>query len=193
MQQQHQFQTLLQGHQLDEDVKKALAIAFCVNTANKTIDKAIDNTIDEDVNEIVNENKENEKIINVKEFSNKFSEIDNFFSTLLQQNISVPIRDKKDEIDETGKSLEELFDKAYKDNKVVKKIINTKAHGLQKLLTALTKKSIVLLMRDLKTESEQFYMKNGMYIPENKPLQLFLLQQHHDSFIHGHSEYKAMY
>ena len=32
-----------------------------------------------------------------------------------------------------------------------------------------------------------------MYVPENKPLQLFLLQQHHNPSIHGHPEYKAMY
>ena len=73
LRQQYQFQTLLQDHQLDKDVKKALAVMFCVNTA-----------IDEDVNEIMDENKENKEnkeIINIEEFSDEFS--DNPFFILL--------------------------------------------------------------------------------------------------------------
>ena len=89
--------------------------------------------------------------------------------------------------------LEELFNKAYKNDEVVKKIINAKAHDLQKLPTALIKKDIVLLMGDLKIESKLLYVKNRMYILENKLLQLFLLQQHHNSPIHSHLGYKAMY
>ena len=122
----------------------------------------------------VDANEENEEIINVKNFSDKFS--DHFFSTPSQQIILIPIRDGEDEIDKTkGKLLEKLFDKAYKNNKMVKEIIDAKAHGFWKLLTALTKKGIVLSMRDLKIECEQLYMKNRMYVSENKPLQLFLL------------------
>ena len=91
------------------------------------------------------------------------------------------------------KLLEDLFEKAYEDNKVVKEIIDTKARGLRKLPKALTKKGIVLSIGDLKIESERFYVKNRMYVPENKPLQLFLLQQHYDPSIHSHPGYKAMY
>ena len=102
-QQQYQFQMLLQNHQLDEDVKKALAVTFCINTAiNKSVDEIVDRT------------KENKQIIDVKEFSDKFS--DHSFSTPSQQIISVPIEDGEDMIDETKKLLEKLFEKAYKDN-----------------------------------------------------------------------------
>ena len=145
---------LLQDHQLDKDIKKALTVAFCVNTADEAIDKAIDETIDKGVNETVDGNEENKEIIDVKKIFNKFSETDNHFSTPLQQIISTPIGDRKGEIDKTGKSLEKLFDKAYEDNEVVKKIIDAKACGLRKLLTALTKKGIVLSMEDLKIKNE---------------------------------------
>ena len=142
MQQQHQFQTLFQDHQLDKDVKKALVVTFCVNTANKTINKAINDAVDKDVDETIKgneENKENEKIIDVNEFSDEFS--DHFFFTPLQQIISAFIRDGESEIDETKRELlEKLFKKAYKDDEVVKEIMDVKAHGLQKLPTALTKK-----------------------------------------------------
>ena len=172
---------LLQDHQLDKDVKKAIALTFYINMANKAInkriDKAIDEAIDEAIDKSVNETvDENEEIINIKKFSDKFSGTNNPFSTLSQQIIFVPIRDKEDEIDKTEKSLEELFKKAYEDNDVIKKIMDTKARDFRKLLTALTKKDIILSMGDLKIESKWLYMKNRMYILENKPLQLFLLQ-----------------
>ena len=172
LRQQHQFHTLLQSHQLNDDVKKALAVAFCVNTANKannTMNKAINDMIDKTV-----DGNENKEIINIKKFFDKFS--DTPFSTPLQQIIPEPSRDGKGETDKTkGKLLEELFEKAYEDNEVVKEIIDAKACGLRKLLTTLTKKDIVLSMRDLKIKSEQLYVKNRMYIPENEALQLHLL------------------
>ena len=48
-------------------------------------------------------------------------------------------------------------------------------------------------MGDLKIKSKQFYVKNKMYVLENKSLQLVLLQQHHNPPIHSHPGYKAMY
>ena len=174
---------LLQDHQLDKDVKKALTVTFCVNTAiNKNVN-------DKGVNEIVDGNEENKEIIDIKEFSDKFS--DNSFSTLLQQIIPASIKDREDEIDKTKKkSLQELFKKGYE---VIKEIIDAKARGLWKLPTALTKKGIRLSMGDLKIKSKQLYIKNRIYVPENKPLQLFLLQQHHNPSIYGYLEYKTIY
>ena len=185
LRQQYQFQTLLQDHQLNKDIKKALAVTFYVNTANETINNAVDKTIDA--------NEENKEIINVKNFFDKFSNPS--FFTLLQQIIFEPIKDRKSETDETeGKSLEKLFNKAYKNDKIMKEIIHAKAHGLRKLPTALTKKSIVLSMRDLKIgKNRRLYVKNRIYVSENKLLQLFLLQQYHNPPIHSHSGYKAMY
>ena len=89
--------------------------------------------------------------------------------------------------------LKELFKKAYKDNEIVKEIMDTKACSLQKLPTALIKKDIRLSIRGLKIKSKQLYVKNRMYVPENRPLQLFLLQQYHNPLIYGHLRYKAMY
>ena len=51
---------------------------------NIVIDKTIDKVIDKGVDEIVDENEKNKEIINVEEFSNKFSETNNSFSTPLQ-------------------------------------------------------------------------------------------------------------
>ena len=119
--------------------------------------------------------KENEEIIDIEEFSNKFSRTNNLFSTLLQQIISISIKNGESQIDKTGKLLEKLFKKAYENDKVVKEIMDIKAYAFQKLPTALTKKGIVLSMRDLKIKSKRLYMKNRIYVPENKALQLHLL------------------
>ena len=108
----------------------------------------------------VDANEENKEIINVKEFSDKFS--DYSFSTPLQQIIPVPIRDGEGEIDKIKeKWLEKLFEKTYKDNEVVKEIINAKARGLWKLPTALTKKNIVLSIKDLKIKTSNSIWKTG--------------------------------
>ena len=112
---------MLQDHQLDKDVKKALAVTFYVNTADKAIDDAVDKTVDA--------NEENKKIINVVEFSNEFS--DHSFFTPLQQIIPVLIGDGEGEIDKTeGKSLKKLFKKTYKDDEIIKEIMDAKACGL---------------------------------------------------------------
>ena len=68
-----------------------MAVIFYVNTINKS------------VNETVDANEENKEIINVKEFSDKFS--DHSFSTPLQQIIPEPSRDREGEIDKTEKLL----------------------------------------------------------------------------------------
>ena len=43
---QHQFQKLLQANQLDDNIKKALAVAFCVNTATEHEIKPIEDDVD---------------------------------------------------------------------------------------------------------------------------------------------------
>ena len=75
------------------------------------------------------ENNENKEIIDIKEFFNKFSRTDNPLSTPSQQIISIPIGDREGEIDDTEKSLEKLFKKAYKDNEVIKEIMDAKTRG----------------------------------------------------------------
>ena len=56
--------------------------------------------------------------------------------------------------------------------------------------------SIKLAMRDLTVKnsgnSKRLYMKRRMYIPNDKNLQLFLLQQHHNLAIQKHPGFNAM-
>ena len=41
--------------------------------------------------------------------------------------------------------------------------------------------------------STRLYVKSKMYVPDNKNLQLLLLQQHHDPLTQDNLSYKAMF
>ena len=92
--------------------------------------------------------------------------------------------------------LEDLLDIAYQNNEVLNSIIAAKRAGLRKLPAKITKQGIKLAMGDLTLQgsgrSTRLYMKSKMYVPNNKKLKLFLLQQHHDLPSQGHLEHKAM-
>lgn len=66
----------------------------------------------------------------------------------------------------------------------MKNLIVIKEQGLQKLLAELAKQDIKLAMRNLtinkNNDSKKLYVKNKMYIPNDKNLQLFLLQQYYN-------------
>ena len=78
------------------------------------------------------------------------------------------------------KSLENLLQNAYQQDKVMNSIIAAKKQGFQKLSAELTKQNIKLAMGDLVVErngaTKRLYVKSKIYIPNDKNLQLFLLQ-----------------
>ena len=91
--------------------------------------------------------------------------------------------------------LEDLIDKAYQDN-IVNNIIDAEWQGFWKLPADLTKQDIKFAIKNLTLKgswrSTKLYVKGKMYVPNNKSLKLFLLQQHHNPAIQSHSGYKAM-
>ena len=182
-----QFQTLLKADQLDEDIKKALAVVFRANKVDE-IDE-----IDE-VNEFDKVEVENKDIVDVRDYIgldlHQHSELEQ-----ISEQGSSSTKMAKSRIDN---SLEDLLDKAYQNNKIVNSIIDAKQQGLRKLPADLTKQGIKLAMGDLTLKnsgrggSVRLYVKGRMYVPGDKRLKLFLLQQHHDPPTQGHPGYKAM-
>ena len=190
--QQHQFQTLLKADQLDDNVKKALAVVFCANKANKTNEASEVNKVDE-VDKI--DEVENEAIVDVRDYINQnlhqHSELDQI---LEQSSSSTEMAGSR-----IKNSLEDLLDKAYQADEVLNSIIAAKRAGLWKLPANLTtEQGIKLAMGDLTLEdtgrggSTRLYVKGKMYVPDDEKLRLFLLQQHHDPPVQGHPRYKAM-
>ena len=180
--QQHQFQTLLKADQLDDNVKKALAVVFCANKANK-----------------IDEVDEYENIVDVRDYINQNSHQHSEFEQILEQGSS-STKMAGSRIKSAGSRienlLEKLLEKTYQNGKILNNIIAAKQAGLRKLPAEITKEGIKLAMGDLTLKSSgrstRLYVKGKMYVPNDKKLKLFLLQQHHDPPIQGHPGYKAM-
>ena len=190
--QQHQFQTLLKADQLDDDVKKALAVIFSANSteANEiNVDSEVD--VDSKV-DMDSEVEKNENIVDVRDYINQNLHQHSELQQISEQGSS----STKMAGSRIENLLEDLLDKAYQDDKAVNSIITAKQEGLWKLPASLTNQGIKLAMGDLTLQSSgrntRLYMKNRMYVPDNEELRLFLLQQHHDPPIQGHSGYKTM-
>ena len=181
--QQHQFQTLLKADQLDDNVKKALAVIFCANE----VDEADEVDEDDEVG--------NKDIVDVRDYMGlDLHQHSNSQQNSEQSSSSTEMAGSRIENLLIKNSLEDLLDKAYQKDKVLNSIIAAKRAGLQKLPAKINKQGIKLAMGDLTLKgsgrSTRLYVKGRMYAPES--LRLFLLQQHHDSPIQGHLGYKAM-
>ena len=107
--QQPQLQTLLQEHQLDDDVRKALSVGFCTNTANTSIN-------DE------NGDQDNQSETTEEDISERAERADN------EQEL---VANEGKEIEE--KSLEEYIEEAYEKDEVVQDIISAKRKEVRKL------------------------------------------------------------
>ena len=172
--QQHQFQTLLKADQLDDNIKKTLAAMFYADEVD------VDSEVDE-----------NKNIVDVRDYTG----LDLRQQTSEDQNSELSSSSTKMAGSRTENSLEDLLDKAYLDN-IANSIIDAKRQGLWRFPAKITKQSINLTMGDLTLggsgRSTRLYVKNKMYVPNDKDLKLFLLQQHHNPPTQGHPGYKAM-
>ena len=175
---QQQFQTLLKTNQLNENVKKALAVVFRANEVDEV----------DEVDEV-----ENKDIVDVRDYIG----LDLHQHSKLEQNSEQGSSSTKIAGSRIVNSLGDLLDKTYQANGVLNSIIAAKRAGLRKLPADLTtKQGIKLAMGDLTIQgdrsSTRLYVKGKMYVPNEKNLRLFLLKEHHDPPIQGHPGYKAM-
>ena len=173
--QQHQFQTVLKASQLDNDIKKALAVMFYANEGDEDSEVDVENEVDVD-----SEVEKDENIVDVRDYINK-----NLHQhSELQQNSELSSSNTEMAGSRIENSLEDLLDKAYQSDEIVKSIIKAKQEDLWKLPADLTKQGIKFAMGDLTLQgserSTRLYVKSKMYVPKNEDLKLFLLQQHHD-------------
>ena len=196
---------LLRANQLDDDVKKALAVAFCANTTAEHGIEPIEDDFDviDVVDDEVDENENDKPIINVEDFegSELISHPQHNQSTSEQHSSSAEAGSKIQNSNletesEIQRLLEDLLIVAYENDEVVKGLIAAREQGLRKIPPELAKQGIKLAMGDLTVEgsgtSKRLYLRSRMYVPNNENLQLFLLQQHHNPPTHGHPGFKTM-
>ena len=165
--QQHQFQTLLKAENLDDNVRKALAVMFYADKI--VVDSKVDADSEVDVDSD-SEVEKNENIVDVRDYINQnlhqHSELEQI---LEQRSSSTKMAESRINI-----SLEDLLDKAYQNDKIVNSIIDAKQQGLPKLPANLTKQGIKLAMEDLELKgsgsSTRLYVKRKMYAPSDKNL-----------------------
>ena len=165
---QHQYQTLLQEENLDEDIKKALSLLF------------YDNEIETE-SEIRSEAPENEE-----ENEETSEEATNDDAT---ENTPAEAPNEK-EIEGT---LDDLLDEAYEADEVAQDIMEAKRKNLRKLPSHLIKKGFRCAMGDLRVTENRLYINKKLYAPESPALRVRILRDHHDSSLQGHPGYKAMY
>ena len=73
------------------------------------------------------------------------------------------------------KRFEELFANVYKNNKLVQAIIDAKIRNMRKLPCKILKQ-VKLSIENLEVKNSRLYVQGNIYIPDNKNLQLYLLQ-----------------
>ena len=189
--QQYQFQTLLKADQLDDNVKKALAVVFSSNEVDEVdLDSKVDVDSEVDMDSRV---KKDENIVDVRDYMG----LDLYQHSNSQQDSEQGSSSTKNVSEfEIENLLNKLLSKAYQNNKTVNSIIDAKQQGLRKLPADLTKQGIKLAMGDLTLNgsgsSTRLYVKSKMYVSNDENLKLFLLQQHHDPPTQGHPGYKAI-
>ena len=143
---QHQFQTLQQDNQLDENIKKALAVMFCAGNAREKVNI-------------------NEDIIDAEDYLNDNMAGNNNLATDWE---SANVKPRNYE-ENTEDSLEELFANAYKNDKLVQAIIDAKIRGIRKLPRKILKQ-VKLSIRNLEVKNSRLYVRGKIYVPDNKNL-----------------------
>ena len=127
-QQQYQFQTVLKASQLDEDIKKALAVMFYANKADEADEADEVDEVDE-IDEV-----ENKNIVDVRDYMG----LDLHQHSNLQQNSEQNSLSTKIAGSKIKTLLEDLLDIAYQNDEI-KSIIAAKQEGLWKLPADFTK------------------------------------------------------
>ena len=186
---------------------------FCANSTTNNeagdVDNVVDKLADEvdkvdeinEVNEVDevdevdvdSEVDENENIVHMRDHTG----LDLYQHTSEEQNSRLNSSSTKMAGSRIKNLLDDLLDKAYQNDEIVNSIIKAKQEGFWKLPADLIKQGLKLVMGDLTLnsgpgDSTRLHVKGKMYVPDDKRLRLFLLQQHHNPLIQGHSEYKSM-
>ena len=162
----HQLQRLLQDHQLDEDIRKALCITWCSNNILNDLESPTQNVLDTSSND----------------------------NTTMDEETSDVSEDAPDmEMEPPQVTLEALLEEAYEQDEVVQDILVAKEQGLRKLPQHIIAKGFRLSMADLTIRNRRLWIGNRLYVPESEPLRLRIMEMNHQNPLVGHPGPKSMY
>jgi transposase InsO family protein len=95
--------------------------------------------------------------------------------------------------EENNLTLEQLLQEAYDADELVQDLIAAKNQGLRRLPQHIMNRGIKLSMGDLAVRENRLWINNRLFIPDNKPLRLRLMEIHHQSRFSGHPGPKNLY
>ena len=181
-----QFQTLLQDHRLDDNVKKALFTMWNTNEITPTDNTAVNHTSEDHLDE-----REE-----ASDISSVFSDAPSHLTT--PEGFDEPTKETSPPTlspDDENESLplDELIAEAYEQDKVVQDIMVAKERGERKLPLHIMAQGIKLAMGDLTVQDHRLWYCDRLYVPDNSRLRLRILELHHRERSAGHPGAKAMY
>ena len=179
-----QFQTLLQSHQLDEDIRKALAVIWFRTDTNSGEDSLSETSSDigQDIRAI-------ETIEDEDPVQNSQS------ATPVPADIT-PVSKAPGQPDvaaQPERTLEELIAEAYEQDQVVQDIMVAKERGERKLPRHILARGVKLSMGNLTVKDHRLWIGTRLYVPENEALRLRIMELYHKERMAGHPGPKAMY
>lgn len=214
-----QFQTLLQSHQLDDNVRKALNVLFCVNKAHADSVQAVIPGAPPSIEDIPEDHSQATTTIRsvvaaagtttasppASGDANRDDDLDttSTLSDLLDTPEGFDVResplasdDEQPHIDEEAEQLplETLIAEAYERDEVVQDIMAAKARGVRRLPRHIMDKGIRLAMGDLTVRDNRLWIdETRLFTPEDHRLRLRILEDHHRDNRAGHPGPKGMH
>jgi hypothetical protein len=182
---QHQFQTLLQESQLDDDIRKALNVLFCPATADlATADPTTVDPITVDNDDAVS------SISTPTDLDDLVGDFED--PETAETALQAPEKNLEQQ-DTEATDLEALVATAYDNDRLVQDIMAAKRLGLRRLPPHILQQGVKLAMGDLEVRDHRLWVGQRLYIPEDHNLRLRIMEAHHTSPIAGHPGEKGMY
>jgi len=155
-----QVQTLLQDHQLDEDLKMALAALFLGKEEGNS------NPVDDD------------SVEDLETLGSPIGELES--ETTNSTEAQLP-------------DLDSLLTEAYNNDSTTSQLIAAKRQGLRRLPRKIIDQGIKLAMGDLEEKDGRLWVRGRLYIPDDKPTILKIMELYHSTPIAGHPGIRGMH
>jgi hypothetical protein len=182
---EHQHQRILKENQLNQHVKKALALCVLIKFAVKRASDFRTCTKKNDVS-----NNSNASIDHMK--------MNDSHDVIISEEEDKDTQSKEDQIKKSKTSMEETslitkIKESFVKDEIFIKLREIKIKNDRKVSLDILRKNMKLFMKNLEIKNDLLYLKNKLMILSSDKLRLRLLRRYHDSSIKEHSEYKSMF
>jgi hypothetical protein len=111
----------------------------------------------------------------------------------LGSSIEEPESETIDNTESQLPDLDSLITEAYNNDRIANQLIAAKRQGLRRLLRNITDQEIELAMGDLEEKGDRLWVRGRLYIPDDKPTILKIMELYHSNPITGRPGIRGMY